>query len=342
VLNATLNDWTTPSGAVAFDTMRVNGRVTATRANTAVLGALIGEGNDLVEALGPEVTADARLTSTGPGEGTINASVDSEFLWMRAPRITMKGGFVEVSEDKPVTMKFHPSEPLRERLLEPINPVFSDVRLATEGQRIVLTVPSVRYPLDGDYRKLNADLQLTVGSVLMQRNADNQLLNMLKVFESREGKPVDGLIDPLVVQVRRGQLGYQNFNIYLEKQGNTWVTQLIFSGDIDLTRTPPFARSIAANYPMSSLARQFLSNVPSADGGAEVQQVLGLATGALGMVQLRITFSGPLGDVNGKPMELKRKVKVDVKPEAIGQGIGDFLKGAGNGLRDLFDKKQQQ
>lgn len=342
VLNATLNDWTTPSGAVAFDTMRVNGRVTATRANTAVLGALLGEGNDLVEALGPEVTADARLTSTGPGEGTINASVDSEFLWMRAPRITMKGGFVEVSEDKPVTMKFHPSEPLRERLLEPINPVFSDVRLATEGQRIVLTVPSVRYPLDGDYRKLNADLQLTVGSVLMQRNADNQLLNMLKVFESREGKPVDGLIDPLVVQVRRGQLGYQNFNIYLEKQGNTWVTQLIFSGDIDLTRTPPFARSIAANYPMSSLARQFLSNVPNADGGAEVQQVLGLATGALGMVQLRITFSGPLGEVNGKPMELKRKVKVDVKPEAIGQGIGDFLKGAGDGLRDLFDKKKQQ
>lgn len=342
VLNATLNDWTTPSGAVAFDTMRVNGRVTATRANTAVLGALLGEGNDLVEALGPEVTADARLTSTGPGEGTINASVDSEFLWMRAPRITMKGGFVEVSEDKPVTMKFHPSEPLRERLLEPINPVFSDVRLAAEGQRIVLTVPSVRYPLDGDYRKLNADLQLTVGSVLMQRNADNQLLNMLKVFESREGKPVDGLIDPLVVQVRRGQLGYQNFNIYLEKQGATWVTQLIFSGDIDLTRTPPFARSIAANYPMSSLARQFLSNVPNADGGAEVQQVLGLATGALGMVQLRITFSGPLGEVNGKPMELKRKVKVDVKPEAIGQGIGDFLKGAGDGLRDIFDKKKQQ
>ncbi|MBL9140718.1 MAG: hypothetical protein JNK53_02525, partial [Phycisphaerae bacterium] len=310
-------------------------------ASTALVGALLGMGGELTEALGPDVTADARVVSTGPGAGTINASIDSQFLTMRAPRLTLKDGFLRVEGDKQVKVEFVPSDPLRERLLEPINPIFTDVRMATPEQRIVLTVPSVAYPLDGDFSKLETDMQLTVGPVLMQRNSQNQLLNLLKVFQSQEGKPVEGLIDPLVVQVRAGQLTYSNFNVFLEKQGATWVTQLIFSGDIDLTRKPAFARAIAANYPMSSVARQMLSNVPADEGGAELQGVFGLATGALNAVQLRISFSGPLGEVDGKSVPLKRKIKVVFKPDAIGQGVGDALKDAGGIIKDIFDKNKK-
>lgn len=337
VVQATVTEWTKPDGSVAFDTLQVNGRATATRASTALLGALLGMGSELTEAVGPELTADARVTSTGPGTATINASLDSEYLVMRGPRIQLKDGFVSVEPEKPVTVRFLPSEPLRERYLEPINPVFTDVRMATPAQRIVLAVSSARYPLDRDFRKLDADLDLTIGPVLMQRNPNNQLLNLLKVFQSQGGQPVAGQIDPLVVNIRKGQLSYQKFNVFLEKQGNTWVTQLIFAGDIDLTQTPAYARAIAANYPMSSVARQMLSNVPAEDGGAELQSVFGLATGALNMVQLRISFSGALGEVDGKPMALKRKIKVDFKPSA---GVGEVIQGAGDIFRGIFDKKQ--
>ncbi len=337
VVQATVTDWTRPDGSVAFDTLQVNGRATATRASTALVGALLGMGNELKEAVGPELTADARVTSTGPGAATINASLDSEYLVLRGPRIGIRNGFVVLEPEKPLTVRFLPSEPLRKRLLEPINPVFTDVRMAAPAQRIVLAVPSARVPLDRDFRLLDADLELTVGPVLMQRNPDNQLLNLLKVFQARDGQPVAGQIDPLVVSVRGGQLTYRNFNVFLEKQGATWVTQLIFSGDIDLTRQPPYARAIAANYPMSSVARQMLSNVPNEDGGGELQTVFGMATGALNMVQLRITFSGALGEVDGKPMALRRKVKVDFKPAA---GVGEVIQGAGDIFKGIFEKKQ--
>ncbi len=335
-LNGQLREWTRADGAVAFDTMQLDGSAKVDKASTALLGALLGMGNELEEALGPDVTLTADVKSTGPGAANGTAQVDSKFLTMRAPSVRMDKGFLLVDTAKPLEVNFIPSVPLKKRVLEPINPIFTDVSLADEKKPIQLLVSSVRYPMDGNYHNLEADLKLTVGNVLLQRNQQNQLLNMLKIWQSTEQKPVEGLIDPLVVAVRRGQLTYENFNVFVEKQGNNWVTKLIFSGDIDLTRTPPQARSIAANYPMGSLARQMLSNVPAEDGGNELAGVFGLASGAIDMVQLRITFSGPLGEVDGKPAQLKRKIKVQFKPGAAGENIGKTLEGIGSAIGGIF------
>lgn len=341
-VDGTLRDWAKPDGSVSFDTMQVDANVVVDHASSSVVGVLLGLGSELEEAVGPQITATVRATSTGPGAGMITASVDSEFLTLQAPRVALDKGFVIVAQDKPLVVRFQPSPPLRDRLLEPINPVFTDVSLADPKKPMELEVSALRFPLDNDMRKLDADLQLRVGAVNLQRNPDNQLLNMLKVWQSAENKPVDGLIEPLTVAVRSGQLKYDKFNILIEKQGNTWVTKLIFSGDIDLTRTPPMARAIAANYPMGSLARSVLSALPADEGGAEVQGIFNtVSLGALDMVQLRISFSGPLGDVNGKPVPLKRKVKVDFKPDAVGKGVGEVIKDAGDILKDIFDKKKK-
>ena len=339
-LNGQLREWTRPDGAVAFDTMQLDGSAKVDKASTALLGALLGMGNELEEALGPDVTLTADVKSTGPGAANGTAQLDSKFLTLRAPSVRMDKGFLLVDTAKPVESNFVPSVPLKKRVLEPINPIFTDVSLADEKKPIQLLVSGVRYPLDGNYHNLEADLKLTVGNVLLQRNPQNQLLNMLKIWQTTDQKPVDGLIDPLVVAVRRGQLTYENFNVFVEKQGNNWVTKLIFSGDIDLTRTPPQARSIAANYPMGSLARQMLSNVPAEDGGSELASVFGLASGAIDMVQLRITFSGPLGEVDGKPAQLKRKIKVQFKPGAVGENIGKTIEGIGSTIGGIFGGDQ--
>ncbi len=340
--DASLRDWATSDGALAHQTMRVDSVVKIEKASTAIVGLLLGMGSELTEAVGPTITADLKTTSTGAGSATVVASVDSQYLVLRAPRVVLDKGFVVVTADKPLTLNFHPSPPLRERLLEPINPIFTDISLADPTKPIVLEASAVRYPISGDYALLDGDMQLRVGAVNLARNKDNQLLNLLKIFQTTDNKPIEGQIDPLTVAVRAGQLTYKDFKVNIEKQGNTWVTQLIFSGDINLARKPPVARSIAANYPMGSIARQFLSNVPAEDGGAELQGVFGtLSAGALDAVQLRISFSGVLGEVDGKPVALRRKIKVELKPEAIGKGIGDVVKDAGGILKDIFGKPKK-
>jgi hypothetical protein len=251
--------------------------------------------------------------------------------------VSLKNGVVSVVAAQPVTVDFIPSEPLRHRYLAAINPVFRDVRLADEKKPIVFTVQSFSYPIDGDRARMSGDMRLVVGDVLLDPNADNDVLNLLKVFQTKDKKPIDGVIEPLNVVIRDGQLTYKDFEVGIEKQGKSWKTRLIFDGDIDLTKTPPFARSIAANYPLGSVAREVVGVLPNDDGGGSVANLINTASLGLGdALQLRIKMRGPLGEVNGKPAKLERKVKVIFDAKSMGGGVGNAVEGIGQKIGDLF------
>jgi hypothetical protein len=336
-LDATLTDWAGADGAVLIDRIRVDGTLKAARASTRVVGAVLGMGAELEEAVGPELSVDASVVSSGPGSATGAATVSSKFVTMKAPQVSLKNGVVNVVPAQPVTIDFIPSEPLRHRYLASINPVFRDVRLADEKKPIVFTVQSFSYPIDGNHARMSGDMRLVVGDVLLDPNADNDVLNLLKVFQTKDNKPIDGVIDPLNVVIRDGQLTYKDFEIGIEKQGKSWKTRLIFDGDIDLTKTPPFARSIAANYPLGSVAREVVGVLPNDDGGGSVANLINTASLGLGdALQLRIKMRGPLGEVNGKPAKLERKVKVIFDAKSMGGGVGNTVEGIGQKIGDLF------
>lgn len=338
-LDATLHDWTDTHGVFSPATMRTEGTVRVERASTAIVGLLLGMGMELDEALGPDVTLKMDMALVGTDKGSVTAALESQYLRATLPRVLLGGGFLTLGGRDPVKLEFLPSAPLRKRLLEPINPVFTDASLAEPSQRIVLEASAMRYPLDGNYARLDADVQLRVGPVHLRRNEQNQVLNLLKIFQAAGDKPVDGLIEPLTVTVRAGQLTYEKFNVNIEKQGNVWVTRLIFSGDIDLASNPPMARAISANYPMGSVARQVLAAVPAEDGGADLQKLFDtVSLGALDAVQLRVTLSGPLGSVDGKPAALRRKIRVDFKPENLGKGLERAVESVGDAFKSIFDK----
>ena len=336
-LDATLTDWASADGAVLLERIRVDGTLKAPRASTSVVGAVMGMGAELEEAVGPELSVDASVVSSGPGVATAAAMVNSKFVTLKAPQVSLKNGIISVIAAQPVTIDFIPSDPLRRRYLAAINPVFRDVRLADEKKPIVFTVQSFSYPIDGDRARMSGDMRLVVGDVLLDPNADNEVLNMLKVFQTKEKKPIDGVIDPLNVVIRDGQLTYKDFQVGIERQGKSWKTRLIFDGDIDLTKKPPFARSIAANYPLGSVAREVVSVLPNEDGGGSVANIINTASLGVGdALQLRIRMRGPLGDVNGKPAKLERKVKVIFDAKSIGGGVGNAVEGLGQKIGDLF------
>jgi hypothetical protein len=58
--------------------------------------------------------------------------------------------------------------------------------------------------------------------------------------------------------------------------------------------------------------------------------------GAGDAIQLRVTLRGPLGDVNGKPAKLERKVKVEFRPDALEKGVGEAAKDIGKAIGDIF------
>jgi hypothetical protein len=339
-LDAKLSNWAGADGSFSMDTLRVDGTLAAEKASTRVVGALLGMGAELPEMVGPDLTVSAKAVSSGPGTASATLRASGRFVTLDAPQLVLRKGLLAVVPEKPVTLDFVPSEPVRRRYLASINPIFRDVRLADDKKPIRFAVESVSYPVDGDLSKLNGDMRLTVGAVLLERNADNELLNLLKVFQGKDSKPIDGTIDPLVVQIRKGQLAYKDFSVGIERQGDGWRTRLIFDGDIDLTKQPAFARTIAANYPMGSLAREVVGLLPNEDGGGTVANVLNTMSLGVGeALQLRIRFRGPLGDVDGKPAKLERKVKVVFDGKQMGKDIGKTVETVGDVIGDLFKKK---
>ena len=340
-LDATVADWTDATGAVSTARLRIDGALRAERASTRVVGVLAGMGRELEEAVGPEISADATVQSVGAGTATGAVTVTSRYLTVRVPDVLMQDGFLRIPGAKPAVAEFVPSEPLRERILAPINPVFRDVRLADDRMPIRLTMDRLSYPLDGNRARLDADLRLTVGNVLLERNPDNDVLNLLQVFQAPQGRPVDGVINPLVVSVRAGQLAYKDFDIGIERQGDGWRTRLIFSGDIDLSKAPPYARRIAANYPLGSVARDVVGLLPNEDGGGSVASALNTMSLGLGdALQLQVSMRGPLGEVAGRPAKLDRTVKLVFDERAAKQGAGKAIEAVGGLIGDLIKKQK--
>jgi hypothetical protein len=89
------------------------------------------------------------------------------------------------------------------------------------------------------------------------------------------------------------------------------------------------------------VARSVLNVLPNEDGGGTASDILNtLSMGAGDAIQLRVTMRGPLGDVNGRPAKLERKVKIAFRPDALQQGVGNAVKDVGKAIGDLFGGKK--
>ena len=342
-LDAKVSSWIAADGTLSADAIRVDGGLSCQQASTRVLGAVLGLGSELEDALGPDLTVSLKAVSKGPGLGSGSLSVASRFVNMEAPQVTLRQGMVSLGKDAPVVLDFVPSPPLRERYLTKVNPILGSITLAPGKKPFCLTVEALGYPIDGDLARLSADFRLDIGEVLVERGGQNQLLDQLSVFvdQAKVPKSVEAMVGPLVVNVRKGQLRYQDFFVRFERVGAGWKTSLKSTGDVDLAQKPPFARAITVAYPIGSIAREGAAAIPVKKVGGAVTNVLSIMSLGLGQgTLLRLTVSGPLGDVNGKPAELNEDwdVEFDGKEseKAFDRAMDAVGKGIQKGLEDLF------
>jgi hypothetical protein len=280
---------------------------------TALLDRLQDLDGLLATTLGELIDGSLTLNALSSQAGTLAASLSAPNGRVNVPLASLREGLLVIEASKPISGELAITKPLRERLLRRINPILADIRQTQ--QPVKLAIPTFAYPLDGNLTRLDGDIQFTFGEVAF--DAGSQLLGFLDLFNKRQSPVIPGLVEPLNVRIRQGQLAYQDFALRVGQDDQGWKHALVFSGDVDLTQKPPFARAIKSMYPAEGLSRSIkeLQSVP-----------------LLGALSVGITFFGPLYDPAGNAQTLQSKVDVQLKPEDIlkdrniQKGIDSLLK----------------
>ncbi|MCX5650332.1 MAG: hypothetical protein NTU45_02935 [Planctomycetota bacterium] len=312
----------------------VDATLKATKFPAATVDALAGTkgavGRYIGDAIDAEVVAKNLSTAAG-STGALSAKLSSQFATVDAPALTVSEGFLRSSSDKPMRATFTLSPEVREQLLTPINPVFSDV---TSKERARFTLDSLAWPLDGDRRKFDAAFTLETGEI--QLTNAGPLAFLLSMLQAGRIEGFEAQIDPLRVTVSKGRLTYRDFSLRAGKtQTGAWRNSLVFSGDIDLTATPMYANEIRTAVPLSDAANW------SRDARGVFERIGAVSPELLKSLSVGVKLSGPLFDANGKPAKLNQELALpdilDVlkrDPGAVAEGIG--------GIIDAFRKKDKK
>lgn len=299
-----------PDGSLASTAMVVRAQAQATDFPLEWFDALAVTDGIIVRACGERADATIEVISPVPGTMDVSATLDTTFLDARAPRIKVADGLVQVDPDRPIELSLVLNDAIRSELLEPLNPILSDIK---EAPPVKVALSRLRWPMDGNLARLEADAHMDVGEAKVEKS--NQLLGVLQEFKSSVDPIVPANIGPLVASIRAGQLTYNDFIIGVDRIGTQWQLVLNFSGDIDLTRDPARARAISARYPVSSIVRTVAGvaggiSSPVDETIKDISDALSVLPLDLGnLMALEITFSGPLGPVNGKEVPLDVSVR---------------------------------
>jgi hypothetical protein len=326
-----------PDGSLASTAMAVRAQAQAKAIPLSWVDAIAATDGIVTRACGERADATIDIVSPAPGAMDVSATLDTTYLDARVPRVKVADGFAQVDPDRPIDLSLVLNDAIRSELLEPVNPILSDIK---DAPPVKVSLSRVRWPMDGNLAKLDADARVEVGDVTVVKS--NQLLGVLQKFKSSSAPVVPANVGPLVAAVRAGQLTYRDFVVGVDRIGTQWQLVLNFSGDIDLSRDPAWARAITARYPASSIVRTVAGvaggiSSPVDETIKEISDALNMLPMDLGnLLAVEITFSGPLGPVNGKDVPLDTSVHPVI-------GKIDPIKGAGqviDALDGLFGKKK--
>lgn len=312
----------------------VDATLKASKFPAATVDALAGTkgavGRYVGDAIDAEVVAKNFSTAAG-AQGSMSAKLSSQFAEVDAPALLIGDGFLRSTAEKPLRATFTLSPEVREQLLTPINPIFSDV---TSKERARFTLSSLAWPLDGDRRKFDASFTLETGEI--QLTNAGPLAFLLTVLHAGRTEGFEAQIDPLRATVSKGRLSYRDFNLRAGKtQQGTWRSTLAFSGDIDLAATPMFANEIKTAVPLSDAANW------SSDARGVFEAIGAASPELLKSLSVGVKLSGPIFDAKGKPAKLKQELALPEIGDILRDNPGAVIDTVG-GIIDAFKKRKKK
>ena len=301
----------------------VDATVKATKFPAASIDAFAATGGAVGRYLGDAIDANIVARGLSKTQGTLAATLSSPFASLEAPALSISDGFLRSGAEKPMRANFTLSPEIREQLLTPINPVFSDV---TSKERARFTLTSLAWPMDGDRRRFDAAFTLETGEITLTNSGPLSFL--LSALQAGRTEGFEAQIDPLRVTVSKGRLTYRDFTLRAGKtQQGAWRNSLVFSGDVDLASVPMRANEIKTAIPLSDAANW------SSDARGILEAIGAASPELLKSLTVGLKLSGPLFDASGKPAKLKQELAL---PD-VGQVLRDNPGAVIDAVGDIFD-----
>lgn len=175
---------------------------------TALIDAFAKQEGMIVDALGPTASVALKADKFGPKGGTLDLKANT-------PRAsaTVKGSVQDkifvASEPVKVTLT-EISPELTARFTKGL-PFIGKIEKTSKDEPATFTATGLRAPMDGDMRKLNADVVLDLGQARVSSGGD--FLGILKAVGVKKDAQVGKRIQPLNAAVREGVVKYQKWTV---------------------------------------------------------------------------------------------------------------------------------
>ena len=310
------------SGVILPDKSILNLRASATNAPIGFLDALFDQGGMLQDLVGAsanaEIIADNLTTERGGLRLKIDTPTTTVNLRGRIRDGTFRARPIDDHEQGQIQItSFSPG--LSARIAE-IIPLLSQIEKNQNDKPTVLRIKRLEVPLDGDLSKLNANVDIDLGTVGFR--AGKAFAPFLKALSWDVQSKAGNRIKPINLRAREGVVFYRNIEIPVGE------FTIRLDGEANLVD-----RSIegVAYLPFGTLSREF---------GADIQGQIARVLGPLGVapdmsslqVPIRITGSMDAPKASLAADLFIESLRKSFRPEdLLRKGLEDALKGFGGG-----------
>ncbi len=223
-----------------FDQGKLDLTAEVTGAPTHVADTFLGLDGLLVAAVGPKMGTSFRAIHFSPNSGAIRGRLHTTNSSIEG-RIVGRDNALILPRTTPLKAELQITPPLRERLLAKIHPVLADIRSTEQPVRV--SIGGALLPLDGDVRRMQSEIEITIGKVEIYSGSIT--LGLLTILNASNAKTIPGRIEPIIAKIRKGVVTYDRFQVIIDKY------TLAYSGKIDLnTQTV----DIRTEIPLDALA----------------------------------------------------------------------------------------
>lgn len=312
----------TPDGAFDPETSILDLTASISNVRVALVDALTAQGGMLTDLVGE--TASARLVAEDLSKdtGVLHLNLDSPRTTV-ALKCRVRDGVMRVRparDGEPAQLRIASFPPELGGRISKAVPLIGKIEKSPQDDPAQIRISRLELPLDGDLRKLNANLTIDLGTANFQ--ASELFTPVLSQLSWNAGGPLGRRLAPITLQVRDGVMDYNNLTLPLGE------FSLRLDGKADLAD-----RSIETivHVPFAALSKNF---------GADIQGQVARVLGPLGVapdmsklaVPLRVRGSMESPSLGLATDQFVESLRRSFTPEdLLKRGLGDALKGLGGG-----------
>ncbi len=299
------------------DAASLNLKGSATKISTALVDALAQQHGVLLEALGPTAAMTINADKLSKAGGSLEFSATSPRAQVAAKGTIVKGVFVAQGDPTIKLIEITPA--LSSKFVSGLPNLASFEKKPEDGPAIIQAT-GLRMPINGDLSQLNGDVKIELGQARF--TTSDVFGKLLNAVGGKTSGAIGQRIEPFVVSVKNGVATYERFTLPLGE------FRIATRGTVDLVKQD---LDVVTYVPFGALTDEAAGKFNTGLGG----KLAGLTGGVLEKsTMMPFRTRGTFEKHDTKP-DLELFVK------EAGKSIIDTPKNLGEGLKDLFKKKDK-